>query len=396
MRVLGVKMSSKKVAVLDIGSDAITLVMQDNKYANHFIFKAQQNYDGYQDGEFLDKQGLFKAIEVLVKQCKATTFENLTDILVGVPGEWTSVVCRNVEYDMGVSRKVTNRDIEALFQKGNTYDGGNEYTCINASPIHFITDDNTCTINPLGMTTNKLVGFMSYILCENTFKNIFDKIATSLGVKFEYTSAALAEVMYVVSPAKRDEGVILVDVGYISSTVSYAKGDGILCSVSFSRGGGNIAGDITTVMDIPFENSLELINKINLNLNPAKDDEYNITVGSNNYSYSVEDINEIAEASLAYTAEFISAAIASFNCDIFPYTEVLLTGSGISTMPGVKECLSKILERDVEIIAPDLLQFNKPKHSSLAGLLTVQHVQMAKGRVTSLFTKLKDLFRRKK
>lgn len=45
-------MTNKKVAVLDITSDVITLVMQDKKFADSFAFHASANYSGYQDGEF--------------------------------------------------------------------------------------------------------------------------------------------------------------------------------------------------------------------------------------------------------------------------------------------------------------------------------------------------------
>ena len=50
-------MTPKKAAVLDIGSDCITLVIQDNKYADNFIFKASAAYDGFMDGEFFDVSG---------------------------------------------------------------------------------------------------------------------------------------------------------------------------------------------------------------------------------------------------------------------------------------------------------------------------------------------------
>ena len=94
-------MSAKKVAVLDIGSDAVTLVMQDRKYANNFAFKASADYDGFQDGEFLDMEGLFRVVDSLVRECEASAFCELDEIMVGVPGEFTSIVCKTVEQELG-------------------------------------------------------------------------------------------------------------------------------------------------------------------------------------------------------------------------------------------------------------------------------------------------------
>ena len=62
-------MKTKKVAVLDIGSDAITLVMQD-KYTDSYTFRAVQEYDGFYNGEFFDPQGLFKVVSNLISECE--------------------------------------------------------------------------------------------------------------------------------------------------------------------------------------------------------------------------------------------------------------------------------------------------------------------------------------
>lgn len=391
-------MNTKKMAVLDIGSDAITLVLQDNKYANNFTFKESADYDGYQDGEFLDIEGLFHAVDSLIKECEVATFSNISEIMVGVPGEFTAVVCKSVSHDFGVSRKVTERDLDALYSVGNDFTEDTGYTSISASPVFFTLDDGTSTITPLGAVTSSLDCFMSYVVCERSFISLFDKIAENIGAKFTYASSVLAEVMYVVPERLRDEGVVLADVGYISSTVAFAKGDGLLHSSSFSLGGGNIAGDITMVDGIPFEHSLALLDKINLNLEPSADGVYRVSACGESAEYPIEHINEIAAARVQNIAETINVAIASSQYTIPTSATVLLTGSGLASMPGAKECISKITGRNVEILTPELMQFNKPRYASLAGLLLVQqHGTVAKSsKIAETIRKIKDKFRRNK
>ncbi len=392
-------MNSKKTAVLDIGSDVITLVLQDSKYANNFTFKASADYDGYQDGEFLDIQGLFNAVDSLIKECEAATFSEVADVMVGVPGEFTAVVCKDVSHSLGVSRKVTERDIDALYVAGNDFDADPNYVPISASPVYFKLDDGTGTITPLGAVTSVLGCLMSYVVCEKSFISLFDKIAENSRTQFTYTSSVLAEVMYVVPESYRDEGVILADVGYISSSVAFAKGDGVLHSSSFSLGGGNIAGDITMVDGIPFENSLALLERINLNLQPDSDGAYRLSVGGNTVEYNVAHINEIAIARVQNIAETINLAISASEYVIPPSATILLTGSGLTSIPGAKECIAKVTGRNVEVLSPDLMQFNKPKYASLVGLLLVrQHGTVAKtSKVSERFHKIVDkLFRRNK
>ena len=228
-------MSAKKVAVLDIGSDAVTLVMQDLKYANNFAFKASVEYDGFQDGEFFDMEELFRVVDSLVRECEASAFCELDEIMVGVPGEFTSIVCKMVEQELGAERKITDRDLDALYALGNNHNGEAGYTCISASPVYYVLDDSDYTITPAGRTASKIACLMSYAVCENSFISLFNRISESVRVPFVYASAMLAEVMYVVPEKYRDEGVILADVGYISTSVAYAMGDGILHSAAFSR-----------------------------------------------------------------------------------------------------------------------------------------------------------------
>ena len=146
-------MKTKKVAVLDIGSDAITLVMQD-KYTDSYTFRAVQEYDGFYNGEFFDPQELFRVIESLVAECEKTTFSKIQKLLVGVPGEFSAVVTAKVESDFGMQRKVLEKDIDALYDKGKPETG--DHLCISASPIYFELDDGTCTITPVGAVTKKL------------------------------------------------------------------------------------------------------------------------------------------------------------------------------------------------------------------------------------------------
>lgn len=384
-------MTPKKAAVLDIGSDCITLVIQDNKYADNFIFKASAAYDGFMDGEFFDVSALFRTVDGLFRECATVTNAEVAEVLVGVPGEFTTVVCKNVEMTFTPQHKVTPRDLEALFQKGNTYGESTGYISINASPVHYILDTGEKTIDPVNKTTSSLVANISYVLCEIGFVNLFNRIASQVGANFTYTSQILAEAMYVVPPAERDKGVVLFDAGFISSTVAFVRGDGIKYAVSFSIGGGNVAGDLTAVEQIPFDQAKDLTAKLNLNLRPKEGDVYNVTYEGEVCTYPVSVINEIAVARVQDIAEIVQKIIERAPCDIPPSAKILLTGCGLSTLAGAKEILSDTTRRVVEVIAPDLQQFNKPRYSSLAGLLKVQQQHLAYNKM-SLLEIIKSFF----
>ena len=51
------------------------------------------------------------------------------------------------------------------------------------------------------------------------------------------------------------------------------------------------------------------------------------------------------------------------------YLPVYLTGGGLSYLKGGKDYLSKVMGRNIEIIAPPVPQLNRPHYSSTLGLL---------------------------
>lgn len=387
-------MFNKKVAVLDIASDAVTLVMQDGKFADDYTFRATREYDGFYDGEFLDKDGLFKVVASLITECEKTTFAKVREVLVGVPGEFTAVTCKDVTLDLGISRKVTEKDEENFLKKEEPK--GSDFTTITASAVYFELDDGSMGISPSGKETQILKGLVSYVTCDNSFINIFDAIAENLGLRFNYTSTVHAELLCVCPDRLRDEGVILVDVGYTTTSVAYACGDGILHALSFSLGSGHIAGDLLDELGLPFDHAYALIDKLNLNVKPREGDTYCISVGSQIFYYDVKEINRVASLRIANIVEMVTKAIKLSQYPILDETIVLLTGSGIAHIPGARELLSSVTNRQVEILASDIMQFNKPKYSQVAGLLVVQQKQLKQKKKVDVLSFIKDkLFRRK-
>lgn len=377
-------MSSRKEAILNVGSDNITLAVLDRKYPNSFSYESSKSYSGFQDGEFLDKLELYSIIGALIKECEASVFSRIDKILVGVPGEFTSVLEKNVELSLGPTRrKISPRDADNILLKGEP-SANDKYFPINASPICYFLDENECTISPEGKIAQNIKAKISYVLCEKYFYNIFKDIADTLKLNFEFTSVLLAEIMYILPQFARDKGAFLVDIGFISSSVAFSKGDGILYAKSFSLGGGNIAGDITEVMDIPFEHSLALLSKINLNLDPSLNDKYLITVGKSNYYYNIKKINEIAFDRIADIVTYVKKAIEIYQYKNNKESLIYLTGSGFSSIIGTKEIMTKILGQNVDIISSTVPQYNKPSFSSLASLLILQQKKMKHEKINFL------------
>lgn len=362
------------VTVLDIGSEKITVFYGSKSVNNTFNVKASASvpYAGFADGEWLDEENLPQAVEKALREVETSARIRIRKLFIGVPGEFTTTVAKEVSIAFDRKRRVTSRDLDDLFERGNTYKEHKRYATINYSAIYYALDDNRRLIDPIGLSTVKLNGLISYVLCERKFLRTINGVMKSLGMReVEFISAAWAESMYLFEEEQRDRTVILADIGYITSSVMVARGDGLLYMSSFSCGGAHITGDITLNFDMPYSHAEMLASKINLKRQVDESGTYQIFVKENKFEYPALEINEIAKARITFLGQAINKSLArcSYDCPI--HLPVYITGGGLYKIQGAKELLARITGRSVEFVEPSDPNYAKPYYSSTLGLMEI-------------------------
>ncbi|HRR89544.1 MAG TPA: cell division protein FtsA, partial [Eubacteriales bacterium] len=179
---------------------------------------------------------------------------------------------------------------------------------------------------------------------------------------------AWAETMSLFEAAQRDKYVLLADIGYMSTTVSQARGDGLTSIASFSLGGAHISGDIAEVLSIPFKTAEDIKEKVDLNLQFSSGEMYE---AADKTKVAADITNEIVKARLEQMAEFLKRAIDKSELKCPSYVPLYLTGLGVSYIRGAKEFLAEKTGKNIEIVAPVAPGYNRPCRSSLISLLDV-------------------------
>ena len=84
-------MGRKSVAVLDIRSSEICILIGERGVNNTFVFKASKTepYDGYDDTAFFDIGKLADAISRALTAVEQICDERVRELFVGVPGAFT-------------------------------------------------------------------------------------------------------------------------------------------------------------------------------------------------------------------------------------------------------------------------------------------------------------------
>jgi len=360
---------SSSIAILDFGSSRIS-VLTGNRGPNNTVQVTSQSevkYAGFSSGEWLRPELLTSAIHQAILGAEATSGTKIRHLYIGVPGEFSSVITKNITHTYPKRKKIIDKDVENLMIKGQDF-STNEMVLINRQPIFYTLDDGRRLIEPIGQSSNTLSGLISYIMAESNFTTFIDSIMESIGIETaEYVSSTLAQCLYLLDSSKRDRISVLIDIGYITTTVAVVRGDGLLSLSSFSLGGGYIAGDLREHFGMPFADAEILKRQVFVSIVPEADDVYEV----NGKEYSASVTNKIVIERLKVIAKAVQKCLNLCKFDIPVMASYCLTGGGVSYMRGAKELIGQFLEKDIELIKMPLPNVDKHHNSSALGLLNM-------------------------
>ncbi len=369
-------MSNKIACVVDIGSGKISAVVGERGLSETFLIHASYDveYSGYMNGKFLNEEELTGVIHEAVVRAQNNCGLQASCVYVGVPAEFTYCKTVSQELSLGKNKRITKDHINSLQNLCKEQMDYTNHTFVNISPICYHLNDSKKCIDPVGEIASKIKGTFGIIVADNKFFEIINNAVYSAGIeKVEYISSALAEALYLLDPEVRDSGAVLIDIGFISTSVAVVKGEALVHLCSFSMGGGHITGDLCQCLEITYDNAEKLKRKAVINHEAEENDRYDILVanGEADKSVSAQLTNNIILARIEAISTLISKCLKAYTPENQNYLPMFLTGGGLSYLRGGKDALSKQLDCNIELIAPKIPQMNRPHYSSSLGLLDV-------------------------
>ena len=364
-------MRSNSVAVLDIRSSEISAVVGERGVNGTFIIKSKYTceYDGYAEGELIDVQSFSGAIGEVVKST-LSAMNGIKTFFVGVPGEFTKLICTDKVLSFQSAKKITSSDCNTLVDM-STPKEEDGWVNIRHSCPYFVLSDKRKVIDPVGATSDSLQGKCSFYFCREAFvsclMNAFKKFKEITSINL--VPINYAEAMYLVEPEKRDECAVLFDLGYISSTYSVICGNGLLYSESFSVGIGHVAFYLSSELDIPFPVASSFLSSVNLNAKEKLTSNEECVYEGETYTFSTAELRNIIREGLDGICETIEECRRNFTGRNIDAKPLLITGEGVKVVRGTVDHISGRLEKTVDIITPDVPYYDKPHFSSVLSLL---------------------------
>ena len=386
----GVKVAKSYVSVLDIGSSRVSVLVGTSGINSTFIIKGQgeASYAGFGEGEFYEPEKLGSVISAALTRAEENAGFAIRHLYVGIPAEFCNCVCKTISSNFAVRKKITEDVLSEHYEK--SYEDKDGQTLISCNAIYNILDDGKRALNPVGCKTTKITSMVSLIYAEDSVITSINKILQTLGIeRVTYVSSSLCEAKYVLEPENRTGAGMLIDIGYITSSVAVVRGEGLLMLNSFSLGGGHIMADLAECLNISFSDAEQLKRKIVLSLSPSEKDYYEIPGAGATKQIPIKMANEIVMARLDMICTCIQKCISLYAQETADYIPLFLTGGGVCYIKGAKDYIAKRLGRNIELAFPPLPELNKPSYSSILGLLSHAIKEEEKNKISFLAKLLK-------
>ena len=171
---------------------------------------------------------------------------------------------------------------------------------------------------------------------------------------------------------RRDGYAFLLDIGFMTSSISVVYGNGIVHEASFDCGVGEILADIAEKLHVDFYTAEEILFSSNVSGGSVTKDVM-WTNEQGDLSISVNQINDVIKNGLDMLCENVENFFAKYYKEKVLATmmtnPISITGEGIGYIKGATEHISKRINRLPEIVYPDLPFYDKPMFSSRIALL---------------------------
>ncbi len=372
-------MKNECVAVLDIRSDEVSFLLGSKGVNGTFVFNGMQSekYEGYCLDGFFDEGSFRRAVVRAVSAVQQAYEGTIREIYVGVPSPFISVVTKGHTASFHRKRKITAQDIDALYESGLN-DLLTEGICIRRSAMYFTLGDNRKYFfaeDLYGVPTTMLKGALCYYFVSEYFHEFIKTLLGDMGfLDVKLIPSTLAQAYYLLPEKKREGYAFLLDIGFMTSSISVVYGNGIVHEESFNCGIGSVLVELIANLGIDYPVAEELLANANISGGTVpKDMAYHSELDEK--PFPVQRVNDVIKYALDALCERVDAFLRKYYKDktsiMLSVNPISVTGEGISGIKGAAEHIAKRVSWLTETVYPDLPYYDKPTCSSRISLLAM-------------------------
>lgn len=393
-------MAGKIIAAIDIGSTkvAAAIAIVENGGTPRVIGEASYPSEGIKKGEITGIDDAMTSIATALNAAERMAGLTVSSTLVSINGK--HIISNNNKGVVATNDNEINvDDMLRAMEQAKTVTIPPAREIIHLIPREFVVDTTGGIKDPVGMTGHRLEVNSHIISATNTALHNLRKCIQSLGLRIDrevFTGWAAAQS--VLTPTERELGVLLLDIGGGTTSISMFDEGAVCYSTSIPFGGSNVTRDLAAALRV----SLEDAEKIKLNFDRLMHEQ-----GGTNSKPSKKDIEEDDETpssdkkrDIVDVSELDIEGIKTISRKVFmEYTEarmeeifgfvknnlvqagfttklpagVILTGGG-SELPGLTKLAKKVFGMPARVASPRGLDglidgISTPAFATLQGMI---------------------------
>lgn len=361
------------VAAMDFGTSKIVALVAETSGRQRcdIIGAGIATYDGFLEGQWNAPDLLNDAIAAAVREAEEQSHARIREVNVGVPGDFSSVRTVEVKVELqGADPRVTERDINELFNRATNELGEVRGSVIHRSPAWFIVDDGKKTLEPMGMHGYELRAMVSFVIADQFFLEDITERFRSLGITVNGCfSTPTGQAMLFVPDEERDRTAILVDMGYLTTEVMAVEGDALTFLKVLPMGGGHIAADLAYGLEITLPAAEQIKRAYIYGLSAGQASFEGVNKGGESKTFSREEVEKVLEPRAEEICEAVRDAIKESGVKLSNWSPIYLTGGGLAINRGGRDFLAAKLEKPVRELPRKAVKLSSPAYSSALGLL---------------------------
>ena len=361
------------VAAMDFGTSKIVALVAETSGRQRcdIIGAGIATYDGFLEGQWNAPDLLNDAIAAAVREAEEQSHARIREVNVGVPGDFSSVRTGEVKVELqGADPRVTERDINELFNRATNELGEVRGSVIHRSPAWFIVDDGKKTLEPMGMHGYELRAMVSFVIADQFFLEDITERFRSLGITVNGCfSTPTGQAMLFVPDEERDRTAILVDMGYLTTEVMAVEGDALTFLKVLPMGGGHIAADLAYGLEITLPAAEQIKRAYVYGLSAGQASFEGVNKDGESKTFSREEVEKVLEPRAEEICEAVRDAIKESGVKLSNWSPIYLTGGGLAINRGGRDFLAAKLEKPVRELPRKAVKLSSPAYSSALGLL---------------------------
>jgi len=371
------------IASLDVGSSKIRSVialMQDDKRMPNIIGVGVSPSTGMRKGNIIDVDETISNISAALEDAERMSGAPINHVFVGVSGSHIeSFDSKGVIAISHAGSEIIEDDIDRVLEAAQAVNIPSNRRILRIIPKSFSVDDQRGIKNPVGMIGVRLEVDAHIITGQATVVQNLEKAVHQAGVDIDdVVPASLAAAEAVLSRRQKELGVVVIDVGSGSTSISVFEEGSTLHAATLPIGGESVTNDVA----IGLRTSIDTADKIKIEYGTTAPEEVNdretidlaLISKIDNQKVSKKHLAEIIEARYHEIFIMVKDELRAIARDGMLPAGAILTGAGVK-MPGCLDLAREVLGLPVQIGFPTEVEgvvdkIDDPAYATAIGLVS--------------------------